>query len=912
MTHRKDRKKAPPITEANNLDHVDLIDYNIEGNNNNTIAMPTKKKRSKLLTLQATGKARMSSLDRTNQVNAQQIKQEKPVNLPQEQQQSLKRKREEWGDFEAFGNSDDDNVQDPRRGQGQDQEENKHPWMRHDYSQQLTAIEMFTQEIQDFADYLKPTPEEHSIRTYVLKAVEEFVTGLWSEAKVYAYGSFNTRLYLPGSDMDIVMVMGTEKPGVLRTLANRIRSKGFGINVEAILQTKVPIVKFQERRTGIHVDISLNQLDGFKTGDVVQQFLKQMPALQPMTMLIKQFLKSKPVTFCEVHQGGLGSFSVTLLVMSFLQMHPLVQARKIDPLVNLGVLLIEFFELYGLCFNYNTVSISVTQGGSYIYKGSGDGSQNERFGLTLINPVAGQNVAKGTRNMSMIRASFVLAFQELTSAIRRRQEELDRHPRPPLEQPTIVKSSKAIRHQHSMIERVLRLPTHMETNRNKIHAIYHEKYFQQKFGELARELRQDHDDKDIPPVGDEHGLGKATEDTILQACRRHFPQKASLTTIKDLAASFEQELVDVATSLEPLRPLLSGAEYESIIAEINKLSVALSGAKTGVSSSRKSKKLPVTVNTVESVTTETVEKWNAQIAKLQETIQKDRIRTVALVMQEAAKQDQSGNGETNTMENGTAAAASTKQDVGTLESQASKLQLISQRVMELFDAMDPNNAEQLTAFQPYYTELMEQQAQFGVRQVEHRESIVLGPEDREQLVEWSNSAVSDRLRSIDAIKMAKVEEALLLLNSRSRDSQNPGQGMAKPMATGDSSRSGSNTDLEFYQAQESDGDQDYFEQDESDDDEDDPADKYFDDMMREAQEEYGTTDDDDDDNQDNGSTSSSSVGAHRDPQNIRSGNDTIQLSQIYSSPKDDHGVGVSVGSGNSSRYEQLERMRRRG
>lgn len=138
----------------------------------------------------------MSSRDRTNQVNAQQIKQEKPVNLPQEQQQSLKRKREEWGDFEAFGNSDDDNVQDPRRAQGQ--EENKHPWMRHDYSQQLTAIEMFTQEIQDFADYLKPTPEEHSIRTYVLKAVEEFITGLWSEAKVYAYGSFNTRLYLPG------------------------------------------------------------------------------------------------------------------------------------------------------------------------------------------------------------------------------------------------------------------------------------------------------------------------------------------------------------------------------------------------------------------------------------------------------------------------------------------------------------------------------------------------------------------------------------------------------------------------------------------------------------------------------------------------------------------------------------------
>lgn len=91
------------------------------------------------------------------------------------------------------------------------------------------------------------------------------------------------------------MVMATKNSEVLRTLANRIKSEGFGVKVEAIIKAKVPIVKFRERRTGIHVDISLNQRDGFKTGDVVRQFLKQMPALQPMTMLIKQFLKNKPV-----------------------------------------------------------------------------------------------------------------------------------------------------------------------------------------------------------------------------------------------------------------------------------------------------------------------------------------------------------------------------------------------------------------------------------------------------------------------------------------------------------------------------------------------------------------------------------------------------------------------------------------
>ncbi|KAF9139736.1 hypothetical protein BG015_001918, partial [Linnemannia schmuckeri] len=868
MTHRKDRKKAAPNAEAKKLDYVDLgrdIVSDAEDNNKNTIAILTKKMRqqghaSRGLpalppTLPTAGRARMRSRDQANQVVAQHSAKEKQAAAPQEQQYSLKRKREEWGDFEAFGNNSDNEDQHPHRTQGQDQEEHEHPWMRHDYSQQLTAIEMFTQEIKDYADYLKPTHEEHSIRTYVFKAVEEFVTGLWSEAKVHVYGSFNTQLYLPGSDMDIVIAMDTAKTGVLRTLANKIRSTGFGVQVEAILQTKVPIVKFQERRTGIHVDISLNQLDGFKTGGVVQQFLKQMPVLQPMTMLIKQFLKSKPVSFCEVHQGGLGSFSVTLLAMSFLQMHPLVQARKIDPLSNLGVLVIEFFELYGLCFNYNTVSISVTQGGSYIHKG-GDSSQNERFGLTLINPVASQNVAKGTRNMSMIRASFVLAFQELTSAIRKRQDELDRYPRPAQEQSATFISSKVIRHQQSMIDKVFRLPSHMEMNRSAISAIYHGRHFQQKFGEVARELGQVHDDQYMSLVGDERGSDKAAVDALLQAFRRHFPQNTGLTTIKEFAASFKRELVHEATSLEPSRPLLSEAEYKSFIAEITKYRKALSGAKKESLSSRKSKKRSVTDKTVKLVTAETVENWQALIAKLQETIQEDQLQTVALVMKEAAKQEQDENKETKTTQKGTIAAAQ-QQDVGSLESQASRLQDISQRVMEIFDAMDPNDTLQLTAFLPYYSELMEQQAQFGVRQVEHQEGILLSSEDRDQLMEWSNSAVSDRLRSMDPIKMAKLEEALPLLNGRSKDNQEQGQGITTSMAIGSSNGfSQSNAVLGVYQAQESDEEHDYFEQDESEDGEDEPSDKYFEDMMREAQEEYGTTDEDGD-NQDNESTSSS-------------------------------------------------------
>ena len=48
------------------------------------------------------------------------------------------------------------------------------------------------------------------------------------------------------------------------------------------------------------------------------------------------------------------------------QLHP-----RLDPKyeqVNLGVLLIEFFELYGRKFNYFNTGIRVREGGSYVRK----------------------------------------------------------------------------------------------------------------------------------------------------------------------------------------------------------------------------------------------------------------------------------------------------------------------------------------------------------------------------------------------------------------------------------------------------------------------------------------------------------------------------------------------------------------
>lgn len=55
----------------------------------------------------------------------------------------------------------------------------------------------------------------------------------------------------------------------------------------------------------------------------------------------------------EVWTGGISSYGLILMTINFLQMRE--QQEKLD----LGQLLIEFFDLYGHKFNYNKV------GGSY-------------------------------------------------------------------------------------------------------------------------------------------------------------------------------------------------------------------------------------------------------------------------------------------------------------------------------------------------------------------------------------------------------------------------------------------------------------------------------------------------------------------------------------------------------------------
>ncbi|KAG0249824.1 hypothetical protein BG011_008910 [Mortierella polycephala] len=378
------------------------------------------------------------------------------------------------------------------------------PWMRHRlYSNMPSVPLMLTQELKDFVNYISPTREEHQVRTYVFKRIAGAIHNMWWDAKVELYGSFDTQLYLPSSDLDIVVMRERNiSKRDLHALASHLRRVGISHTIEVIAKAKVPILKLNELISNLAIDISFNTESGLESAATVKLFMEITPALRPLTMLIKHFLTTMSCN--EVFHGGIGSYTTTIMVLNFLQMHPKIQTGMIDADDNLGVLLIEFFELYGLCFDYKTVGIRVTDGGSYFLKSQAPAIQGKRdkwLLLTSIDPInPDNNTAKGSRKLSEIRELFVDAYGQLARNVEQRhrtlfgtkgssagsgQKEhvrLDNCNRVPAD--SVEKSSGLHHHpQVSLLKNVLHVPVEAMMERQHIEQVFYKGTFQAMFGD---------------------------------------------------------------------------------------------------------------------------------------------------------------------------------------------------------------------------------------------------------------------------------------------------------------------------------------------------------------------------------------------------------------------------------------------
>lgn len=72
-----------------------------------------------------------------------------------------------------------------------------------------------------------------------------------------------------------------------------------------------------DKATDVRVDISFNMNNGVKSAEMIKHYMSAFPMLSKLVLVLKQFLAQRDMN--EVFYGGISSYSLILMVVSFLQ-----------------------------------------------------------------------------------------------------------------------------------------------------------------------------------------------------------------------------------------------------------------------------------------------------------------------------------------------------------------------------------------------------------------------------------------------------------------------------------------------------------------------------------------------------------------------------------------------------------------
>ncbi|KAG5641331.1 hypothetical protein DXG03_005488 [Asterophora parasitica] len=223
-------------------------------------------------------------------------------------------------------------------------------------------------EIMAYLAYMEQTPKERKAREIVMAGVRRVIHGRFSNAEVHVFGSSATGLGLPTSDIDVAITL-PHNPDVkqaLFKLSSKFKSSGLATNVFVNHRAHVPIIMVTTREEygSISIDIGMNNPAGTEGVELMKGYLAQMPALRPLILVMKGFLRHRKLN--DASKGGMGSYALACLCIHFLKVNPSKRPQEyIDKPFeseSLGFLMTDFMFYYGFGFPYATSYVSTAEG----------------------------------------------------------------------------------------------------------------------------------------------------------------------------------------------------------------------------------------------------------------------------------------------------------------------------------------------------------------------------------------------------------------------------------------------------------------------------------------------------------------------------------------------------------------------
>jgi predicted nucleotidyltransferase len=199
-------------------------------------------------------------------------------------------------------------------------------------------ISVFLQELDKWQEDVFPSYSE------ITNVIKSLIKTRFPSCTVEIYGSFATRLHLPSSDIDMVIKESEcEKRETLRMIEKLLKDQPFIVSSIFINTAFIPVIKAKAELNGAHVQIDITVNDsnhaGLRCLELVSRLLDQSRLIRPVFLVLKHLFS---VCDCkEPYTGGLGSYSLFLMVASFVQKRNDFEVKS-----DLFETLKGFFEFY--------------------------------------------------------------------------------------------------------------------------------------------------------------------------------------------------------------------------------------------------------------------------------------------------------------------------------------------------------------------------------------------------------------------------------------------------------------------------------------------------------------------------------------------------------------------------------------
>ncbi|XP_054996688.1 terminal uridylyltransferase 4 isoform X5 [Sorex araneus] len=174
-------------------------------------------------------------------------------------------------------------------------------------------------------DELSPPSSEQHNREQILIGLEKFIQKEYDEkARLCLFGSSKNGFGFRDSDLDICMTLegheNAEKLNCKEIIENlaKILKRHTGLrNILPITTAKVPIVKFEHKRSGLEGDISLYNTLAQHNTRMLATYAAIDPRVQYLGYTMKVFAKRCDIG--DASRGSLSSYAYILMVLYFLQ-----------------------------------------------------------------------------------------------------------------------------------------------------------------------------------------------------------------------------------------------------------------------------------------------------------------------------------------------------------------------------------------------------------------------------------------------------------------------------------------------------------------------------------------------------------------------------------------------------------------